>query len=617
MRNEITICRNDILGMPTCGAPGPNGPFRPLLLAVAFLVLAAAGIAAHATTDSPLASTSQRARFIAVNLGDDETREADEELVQYLNNMADSVHFSLELASYESVVETLARWSDDEPFMARLTPYVYLAAVSLGADLVPIATYRSKATGRTTYNSYLVVRRKDFRSQREEFDAAGPTPEMVLQHIRDRNEEKERVRFRYHNRFSTSSYYLPSLFFLENHVFSMDRAHGTLAAIDARNEADSSSELVRMVARGGEDGADIAAVWDGTKNKFCGKQAKPQDRKVCSKVYFVRLPTTLPNDLLVCSASMSNWSKKEIATAIRVMGDLDKGDFLRWEDIRQSRETRAARAALTDLVRRSRQSQAAVTIDVQADPESSPPVLAWQKKAVEEAIALAGTEFTLWKPQFHRKADFEWKLRLTHDGAAELISEPRGFLRADEARQRHVMSFVDKVDLIDRTTDFITSRMHRIRRVWPYWEKPTVIRDLPFALPRRGAKLKISRIEWETFDQNGYISDPRGRFESTVDYSDFYKLQLSESAFPRDEAGSLELDPMSNVWYRVLLVREQRESGVLRALTWIFVALLALAAAGTVVDLLEPEWLRRLGARAAKVAETRTLPVTGGAAHAR
>ena len=596
----------------------PPGPILArALLAIAILALASTGSAGHATIDSPLASTSQRARFIAVNLGDDETREADEELVQYLNNMADSVYFSLELSSYESVVETLARWKDDEPFMARLTPYVYLAAVSLGADLVPIATYRSKATDQTTYNSYLVVRRRDFQSQSDDFDAEGPTPEMVIRHIRARNDKKQRVRFRYHNRFSTSSYYLPSLFFLENHVFSMDRAHGSLAAVEARNEAESSSELVRMVAGGGEDGADIAAVWDGTKNKFCGKEAKPEDRKVCSKVYFVRLPTTLPNDLLVCSASMSDWSKKEIATAIRVMGDLDKGDFLRWEDIRQSRETRAARAALTDLVRRSRQSQAAVTIDVQADSESSPPVLAWQKKAVEEAIALAGTEFTLWKPQFHRKADFEWKLRLTHDGAAELTSEPRGFLRAHEARQRHVMSFVDKVDLIDRTTHFITSRMHRIRYVWPYWEKPTVIRDLPFALPRRGARLKISRIEWESFDQNGYISDPRGHFESTVDYSDFYKLQLSAAAFPHNEEGSLELDPMSNAWYRVLLVREQRESGVLRALTWIFVALLALAAVGTVLDLWQPEWLARLGARTARLSASRTPPLTGGPAHAR
>jgi hypothetical protein len=582
-------------------------------LAIVLISTAPTGSVAHAGTDLPLASTSQRARFIAVNLGDDETRLADEELVQNLNNMTDTVHFSLELASYESVVETLARWTDDELFMARLTPYVYLAAVSLGADLTPIATYHSKATRATTYHSYLVVRRSDFNEK--------PTPEAVIQHIKERNAEGEVVRFRYHNRFSTSSYYLPSRFFLENNVFSMDRVHRSLTAIEARNETDSSSELVRMVARGGDksvaNAADLAAVWDGTKNKMCGPSADPEDREICDGLYFVQLPTTLPNDLLVASASMSVWSRKEVETAIRMMGDLKQGgDVKRWEDLRQSSEARAARSALADLVRKSRQGQARVTIDVQADPESEPPVKAWQKKAVEEAIELSGTEFTLWKPQVHLKADFEWKLRLTHDGAAEIVREPRGFLNSEEARQRHVMSFIDKVDLIDRTTDFIATRMHRIRYVWPYWEKPTVIRDLPFALPKRGTRLKISRIEWESFDRNGYISDPSGYFESTVSYSDFYKLYLSEDEFPHRRDGMLELDPMSNVWYRVLLVREQQESGVLRALTYAFVGLLILAALGTLIDLWRPEWLLIWRRAAAEPKGTRTRPLARGPAHA-
>ncbi len=628
---------------------------RPrLLLGGLFTLLWIAGAGAAPAQEEisqvPLATTSQRAKFIAVNLGD-ESRKADEKLAEYLNNMVPTVYFVLELASYETVVESLANWSSDDAFIARVTPYVYLAAEALGAELVPLASYESRATEDYTYRSYLVVRKKDLTTDQ-------PNPEDVIKLISALNAKKLRARFRFHSRFSTSSYYLPARFFLQHHVFNMDEPAGTLRAIESRKiDSDSSSDLVRLVARGvlpgsaeeagqegreAADGADIVAVWDGTKAKFCKATDRAAERlkgletrrkreeddpeetaklaaaiaeaeaalreargkeTTCDALHFIPLDTLLPNDLLVASSSMDDWTKTRIQTAITTMGDraIDIDDFVRWEDIRQAHQ---ARTALLALIRESRQAPSKITIDVRADKESRPPVLAWQKKAVEEAIELSGTEFTVWERYFHRKADFEWTLKLTHDGALELTSQPNGFRDAKKAVQNQIMSFEDKIDLIDRTTVFIASRMHRVRYIWPYWDRPTVIRDLPFALPESGTPLQVSKIEWEEFERNGYLTDPNEWFEAPVEHSDFHKLQLDAKAFPktfpRTAAGDLMFDPMSNVWYRVLLVREAKESDLMRALTWAFIVILTLGAVGAALDFYRPDWLAALWRRGFK-----------------
>ncbi len=620
--------------------------FLGALLSLLGLWIAGPTPAQEEIAEVPLATTSQRAKFIAVNLGDD-TRKADERLAEYLNNMVQTVYFVLELASYETVVESLANWSSDDAFIARLTPYVYLAAEALGAELVPLASYKSRATGDYTYRSYLVVRKSDVATDK-------PNSEDVVKLIAGLNEDGLRARFRYHSKFSTSSYYLPARFFLEHFVFNMDKPGGSLLAIDSRQiDSDSSSELVRMVDRSrspdtaagkaeGPNGADVAAVWDGTKAKFCRETDKARNRlhelrarrksaaddeeelaevtravaeseaalqeaekkeAICGRLHFIPLDTVLPNDLLVASATMDDWTRTRIQTAITTMADreIDIDDFVRWEDIRQAHH---ARTALLALVREARQAPSKITIDVRADKDSRPPVLAWQKKAVEEAIELSGTEFTVWERYFHRKADFEWTLKLTHDGALELTSQPNGFRDAKGAVQNQIMSFEDEIDLIDRTTVFIASRMHRVRYIWPYWDKPTVIRDLPFALPERGTPLQVSKIEWEEFERNGYLTDPNEWFEAAVEHSDFHKLQLDAKAFPktfpRNAAGELMFDPMSNVWYRVLLVREAKESELMRALTWAFIVILTLGAVGAALDFYRPDWLAALWRRGFK-----------------
>lgn len=75
--------------------------------------------------------------------------------------------------------------------------------------------------------------------------------------------------FIYHNKFSTSSYFLPSLF-CPSRYFSVPGSSANdrkFITINARRpeDASGSSSLVRKVKEGQ---ADFAAVWDGTKVKF-------------------------------------------------------------------------------------------------------------------------------------------------------------------------------------------------------------------------------------------------------------------------------------------------------------------------------------------------------------
>jgi ABC-type phosphate/phosphonate transport system substrate-binding protein len=186
----------------------------------------------------------------------------------------------------------------------------------LGAEMEILATYVSDTTGQTTYHSYFVARREDL--------PANPTPADVVSFV---TTAAERVRFTYHSLFSTSSFFLPSLHFRANGVFHMAESTESLAAIEVNQaEVNSSSHLVRAVARGE---ADLAAVWDGTRARFA------DDDAIARTVEFVRLPSAIPNDLLVCSRSAPAELKEKIRAAIRAMPDdeIAIGDFARWIEI--------------------------------------------------------------------------------------------------------------------------------------------------------------------------------------------------------------------------------------------------------------------------------------------
>jgi ABC-type phosphate/phosphonate transport system substrate-binding protein len=507
------------------------------------------------------ATAQEQVTFIEVAL-DEETRRADDKLRRYLSSEADVMVVQERPLEYSVAIDRLANWDPDKgDFLARVTPYAFVAAEMLGADMEIFATYVSRATGSTTYHSYFVVGREHFSYR----------PELVnvVEYLRGRNEP---ARFIYHNKFSTSSYFLPALFFHSYGVYDMPEPTEYHTAIHSQKLGDSSSNLVRAVARGEYE---IAAVWDGTKTKF--EVTDSLYERYGSRVYFIQLPTILPNDLLVGSASMDSASRARIRDAIGSMGpeEIDEGDFLTWLDINRASDSRQA---LADLRWLARERPAPVTVGVRTSPGEGSRVPDEYLEAARQAVRLSGTEFVNYDDDFHAHQDYVWTLELIHDGAIELTSRIVGSEIDD---QKFQISFKDTEDLTRRISGLLHSRMHRIRYVWPYrTEQPTIIRDVGFSIPV-DAPVKVRRIHWQDAQRNLFLQD--AEFEAQVGLSDFFKFELYPNFIPADEGG-FGFNPMSNVSYRVILVRPERERPVFRVLTVVFVALLVLSAVAAFAD---------------------------------
>ncbi len=521
----------------------------------------------------PLAA-QERLSFIGVAL-DQPTRDADRKLQDYLYRTA-GVAFAPEDLEYARVIDRLRNWRPEEgPFLARTTPFVYVAAEMLGAELELLATYVSETTGRRVYHSYLVVRRADFPEPPSldevvRFLAAGP--------------RGERPRFVYHSEFSTSSFFLPSLYLKANGVYHMEESAGSLIAIDSRRiDESSSSRLVEQVARGD---ADLAAVWDGTLGKFADPESD-RWREVGRHVHFVRLPTALPNDLLVCSATLDDDVKARLRDAVGIMGEreIGVGDFRTWHHVREAAD---ARAALAELRWLARQRPAPITVEarladsrtVEGRPGSDrPPSLL--AEAARQAVRLSGSELVVYDEDFHEHIDFVWTLEPIHDGAVVLRSSIPG---AEVADQVFRLSYADTENLVRRLVDVVRSRLHRIRYAWPYSGSPLiVIRDLADPVAD-GDTVKVQRIRWIDPERNHFRAG--ALFDATVRNPGFYRYELE----PDDPlaVGEPAADALSNVSYRVLLLRQPRERLFFRVLTVALVVLLVLAAAAAVHGLRQP-----------------------------
>src|SRR5215203_1832719 len=189
------------------------------------------------------------ARFVTVDQGADELK-ADEALAHRLGK---PLVGSPEQLSYEAVINALlddAR--GDKPLsrtggvVARVTPYAFVVAELRGAKVELLATCRSRSTGKTVTNAFMVVPQTSFP------DAAPPTLEQVLAHLKKLSEEERPARFIYHNKYSTSSYFLPSLLFRARRVFGADGRGSSPAGVTSiavdQNASPSSSDLIRAVA---------------------------------------------------------------------------------------------------------------------------------------------------------------------------------------------------------------------------------------------------------------------------------------------------------------------------------------------------------------------------------
>lgn len=543
----------------------------PVRLSVVGLVLLAAA-PYRARAQTPLT-------FVAVSL-DAATRRADRKLQQYLAPTA-SVMFVSELANeYGTVIDRLSTWKPgQENYIARVTPYALVAAELLGADLQVIATYVSRATGNTTYRSYFVVQRRQFPY----------TPDLgnVPRYLRDTQQPRS---FIYHNEFSTSSYFLPALYFRQHAVYDMATSTEQATAIHARqlgSGSGSSADLVRAVAQGS---ADLAAVWDGTKATFEGTDSL--ETRYGSMVYFIPDPTVLPNDLLVAPAALDSNTVTRIREAIKSMADneIDEGDFLTWHDLS---DAPVAREALANLRQLAREPPAPSIVQVRRASGSGNSIPDEYLLAARQAIRLAGSEMVNYDPDFHAQQDYVWTLEPLHDGAIVLRSRIVG---SDIADQEFPLSFRDPEDLTRRIGEVLRTRLHRIRYVWPYRKSPpTILRDVDFTLPV-GADVRVRAITWLDLRRNAYLQGQE--FGADVVHSDFYKFELEPDFIEANDRGAFGFSPMSNLSYRVVLPRTAHERPMFRVLTVVLVILVLSAGVAGAMEL----------RRVIKDREFRTLP---------
>ncbi len=504
--------------------------------------------------NSVLADNHPSVTFLGVAL-DPETQEADQKLREFIRGQQ-AIHFETRDQEYGAAIHTLVDWDENEkgPIIARVTPYVYVVAEMLGAELDILATYKSNKTGNVTYHSYLVTRKENF---------SGNDLDGFVKTLRERPTPGQ---FIYHNKFSTSSYFLPSLYFARHDIFSVAGSAANdrkFITIDAKRpeDASGSSSLVRKVKEGK---ADFAAVWDGTKAKF------DQD----PELHFLKLPQALPNDLLVVSRNSPEELKDGLRETINKLGptDINIGDFKTWEDFNKTPEARRALASLRWLAKVPPNPVPVKIRKPHAEGESIDPRYL---EAARQAVRLSGTEFILYDEDFHKQFDVLWTLHQTHDDSLIITSE---FIDSELPQQEFHISFKrnDLESLVARIGSEITNRMHRIRYVWPFDDAAArVLRDVEFNIPA-GTQMKGMKITWSDQSSNAYTSD--NPFDIAVAESGFHSFRLEGEGFPKGAENHYSFDPMGNSAYRVFLVRPKPGGRVLKVATLTMIGLFSLAA---------------------------------------
>ena len=539
------------------------------------------GVTAAAWTCSTfllVAGAHAQPRFITVYQNADEL-EADRLLASALGR---ELVESPEERDYEAVIRALIADERKGGIVARVTPYAMVVAEMRGAKLDPIAVCRSRSTGRTVTNAFLVARRSQFPSARF---PEGPSLEQVLDYIRMASDAEMPARFIYHNKLSTSSFFLPSLVFRAQKVFADDprvaHASGITAVRVAPYDTRSSSDLVRAVATGG---ADLAAVWDGPKSGF-DDSADVNYAPVGSLVWFVPLSTTLPCDVLVATRRVDATTKRAIRDSLQARQTVPLDDGGKWDVaswiLWTNREAEDAHRALSDLRRRAASSALPVVVDVRNSEAS--PVADEALDAVRASIRLSGTELIDRSAyyEYYLKFDTRWELEQIHAGSVRLTVRYDNFkLDGAEVVQQFEISFLTPSDLTKRVVSLIHTRLHRIRPVWLYMDaEPTVLRDVGFDV---AARVPFQELEWNDPQRNDYRL--RGEPREAALTPNQVNFALEKASFPTRQDGSLDFDPMGRRSFRVLLVRPTTERALFQALTVLFLVFIVLAAAGLVWD---------------------------------
>jgi hypothetical protein len=510
-----------------------------------------------------------------------DTRLADQKLLDYLRHKV-PVTFEKQEMGYESSIQTLMNWDPEKqgPLLARVTPYAFVVAEMLGANMEIVGTYLNKNSNSVTSGSYLVVH-KDFGYETteaaEDFARHLNNPETQTEDFIELLKQRETpARFVYHNKFSTSSHFLPSLYFKKRGIFSLfTQPKGKQKFITIHGLAPegiaSSSDLIPII-KGRQ--ADFTVVRGSVKNKF----------EIDADLKFIKLPYSTPNDLLVMVKPFNKLIeqiKDQILETIRKMEttDIDEGDVLKWEDFNASPKARKSLANLRHLAKTTPHS---VVINIRKSQKENSGIDEKHLEAARQAVRFSGTEMVLFDEDYHSAFDVLWTLETRHDHSILLTST----IMDSGLTQEFSVSYRigDMESLASRISRVIDYKIHRIRYIWPFDDETArVLRDVDFQIPV-GRQLKVQKITWSDFNTNEYTVDTP--FNVEVTQSDFHSFQLKGKGFPKKEDGKFGFEPLGNVAYRVFLERTPNAGDTYKVTTKILIGLFGLAALFTLVEVI-------------------------------
>jgi ABC-type phosphate/phosphonate transport system substrate-binding protein len=539
------------------------------------LILALVWSGVSATTALSQERTS--IQFLSV-APDEETQKADQKLLDYLRGKI-PLTFEGQDLKYEAAVDTLRNWDANKqgPLLARVTPYVYVVAEMLGANMEVVGIYLSKKSKRVTSNHYFVVH-KDFGYEREE------APEEFVRHVNNPETQTQdfvqllkqrefQARFVYPSRYSTSGHFLPSLFFKKQGIFALPSQsktnpkyitiHGLVP-----ESAMTVADLIPLVKK---QKIDFVAVRESIKNRF----EADEDLK------FIQLPYTTPNDLLVVIKPFYPAIKTQILEALRKMevNAIDQGDILKWVDFNASPK---ARKSLANLRRLAKAIPHPVVINIRKSQKENTGIEEQHLEAARQAVRSAGPEMVLFNEDDHSAFDVLWTLDTKHDHSLQLTSTilDSGLTQEFSVVYRQG----DMQHLAAQISRVIEQKMHRIRYVWLMDDDtPRVLRDVDFQIPV-GQQLKVQKITWLNFNTNEYNVDTP--FNVKVTQSDFHSFQLEGKGLPKREDGKYGFEPLGNVAYRVFLERAPQAGDAYKLTTKVLIGLFGLAALFALVEVI-------------------------------
>ena len=486
---------------------------------------------------------------------------------------------------YGEAIDLLVEWAGPEanlaslPFLARTTPYVFAAAELLGARLKIAAVARSHSDS-VTYHSYFVVHEERY------VDENGTAYSQDIQGVKDYlSGTGVRSEFLYHSRYSTSSYFLPSLFFRDNEI-----SFGAEGLSTEDIGSDSSKQLVRSVANQDQGaGHQFAAVWTGTKGHFeatADTLPGSTDAVAHGNVLYIQLPSALPNDLLVSRFDVSADMLEELTEGLEE-AEIGKADVQHWVPIDRDDGEKAI-GALADLRMGARQKLAPLTVEISQKGDNAGGEE--RLEAARMAVRQSGSEFALFDENFHEGSTYKWTVEVQHDNkAVEMIS--RVDLSKADSQVFH-LSYDEVDDLTRRIGGIMHSRLDRVRYLWPYSDKAVVLRDVDFGLDsadmvwvREMTVTNARTADWGVVGEDELVA---------IRSANLYTFRLDTvqvKAITNPGSPGLGLDPMSQTAYRVILVRPEEQPVIFKVLSVVLVLLFALALYWAVrFDLMKREW---------------------------